>query len=503
MTALDGGTDGTGAEIGLVGHRRSLLTRPDARTDAVSLPVGKRGLVSATGIAVQGLVRFVYNLLVGRMLPAGFLAATNSAISTALLATMLWPTSLGAAASKFVAREAGDVALREALTRYLARLSLLTSTALGAGAGLLTYFVLAPGELTTGIFVGLLTIGWSGYTFVRGAQYATGRVLRATVWDGLSFVVAVGGLVLVLVLGLRAWLLLPLTAGYLLYTIAGWPRAGRGSIEPALRTEINRFVAWGVLGSLATGGFLQLTMVLADQTGDVVSADAYAAALTLATPASMLGSVLSLLLLPALSSAVGRGDLDAVRRHTDVAHRGLVTTVGGVFGVLVVGSRLIVALIWPRLSEAVPVLEVLLVATFLLTVSTVVTESIRSYSEHGARVVALIRSAGFVVGLGVAVALIPGMSVIGIALGYLVGMVIIGSLPMVLVWRRDRHRWGALMLRVLAGTVLAGALVGLRSAAHGPGWLDVAMIAVFALGWALLHRSDLMAMVRRSVRPRT
>lgn len=499
MTALDGGSDDTGAGVGLIGHRRSLLTRPDARTDAASLAVGTRGLISATGIAVQGLVRFVYNLLVGRLLPPGFLAATNSAISTALLATMLWPTSLGAAASKFVAREAGDVELRVALTRYLARLSLVTSAALGAVAGLLTYFVLAPGEVTTGVFVALLTVGWSGYTFVRGAQYATGRVLRATVWDGVSFVVAVGGLVVVLVLGLRAWLLLPLTTGYLLYTVASWPRTTPGSIGRDLRAEINGFVAWGVLGSLATGGFLQLTMVLAHQTGDVVSADAYAAALTLATPASMLGSVLSLLLLPALSGAVGRGDLEAVRRHTDVAHRGLITTVGGVFGVLVVGSRLLVALIWPQLSAAVPVLEVLLVATFLYTMSTGVTESIRSYSEHGARAVALVRTAGFVVGLGVAVALIPGMSVIGIALGYLVGMGITGLLPMVLVWRRDRHRWGTFTLRVLAGVALAGALVGLRSLTDGPGWLDVAVVAAFALGWALLHRGDLTAVVRRSV----
>ncbi|RCW38505.1 O-antigen/teichoic acid export membrane protein [Halopolyspora algeriensis] len=496
----DGGVDGTGVEIELIGHRRSLLTRADARTDAVSLPAAHRGLVSATGIAVQGLVRFVYSLLVGRMLPAGFLAATNSAISTALLATMLWPASLGAAASKFVAREAGDVELRVALTHYLARLSLFTSAALGAGAGLLTYFVLAPGQLTTAFFVALLTIGWSGYTFVRGAQYATGRVLRATVWDGLSFVVAVGGLVLVLVLDLRAWLLAPLTAGYLLYTIAGWPRAARGPIGSELRAEINRFVAWGVLGSLATGGFLQLTMVLADQTGDVVSADAYAAALTLATPASMLGSVLSLLLLPALSGAVGRGDFDAVRRHTDVVYRGLITTAGGVFGVLVVGSRLIVELIWPRLSAAVPVLEVLLVATFLLTVSNVTSEAIRSYSEHGARVVALIRGTGFVVGLGVAVALIPGMSVLGIAFGYLVGMGITCCLPVVLVWRRDRHRWGTLMLRVFGGVVMAGVLVGLSSATDVSGWLDVAMIAVFALGWALLHRGDLVAVARRSVR---
>ncbi|WP_298182494.1 hypothetical protein [Saccharomonospora sp.] len=497
MPVPESSTDGTDTRVELIGHRRSLLTRPDSRTDAVSLPPAQRGVVSAIGLAVQGLIRFVYSLLVGRTLPAGFLSATNSAISTAMLATMLWPTSLGAAAAKFVAREAGDIPTRAALTRFLARLSLLTSAVLGVFAGALSYFVLEPGELVTGLSVALLTVGMSGHTFVRGVQYATGRVLRATVWDALSFVVAVAGLVLVLVFDWHAALLLPLTAGYLVYTVAGWPRSGSGSIRRELRTEINRFVAWGVLGSLATGGFLQLTMVLARQTGDAVSADAYAAALTLATPASMIGSVLSLLLLPALSGAVGRGDLHAVRQYTDLAQRTLITVVGGAFGVLLVGSRLLVGLVWPQLSEAVPVLEVLLLATFLLTVSTVTSESIRSYSRHGARAVALIRTAGLVIGLGVGIALLPELSVTGIALGYLAGMAVTGCVPVVLVWRRDRHRWAPLFLRVLAGAVLAAVLILLRPDT-GPGWLDLGMIVVFALGWMLLHRGDLMTVARRS-----
>jgi O-antigen/teichoic acid export membrane protein len=500
MDLPDGGGAGdTGTRIERIGNRRSLLTRSDPRTDAVLMPVAVRGLVSAAGIAVQGLVRFVYSLLVGRTLPVGFLSATNSAISTAMFASLLWPTSLGAAATKFVAREAGNIPLRIALTRYLARLSLLTSTVLGVVAGLLTYFVLSPSQLVTAISVALLTVGLAGYTFVRGVQYATNRVLRATVWDVLSFIVAVGGLVLVLVFDLHSLLLLPITAGYALYAVAGWPRSSAGRVDPVLRSEINRFVAWGVLGSLATGGFLQLTMVLAHQTGDVVSADAYAAALTLATPTSMVGGVLSLLLLPSLSGAVGRGDLDAVRRNTDVAQRGLIAVVGGVFGVLVVGSRLVVALIWPELSAAVPVLEILLVATFLLTVSTVSSESIRSYNEHGARVVALIRTSGFLVGLGVAAALIPTLSVTGIAIGYLAGMVITGCLPPALVWRRDGHRWTGLMLRVLVGAVLAAVLVWLRHRTTGSGWVDVAMVVAFAIGWMLLHRADLLAVARRSL----
>ncbi|WP_034240669.1 polysaccharide biosynthesis protein [Saccharomonospora iraqiensis] len=494
------GTDDAPAATPTVGHREALVARVDVRTDAVSLAPGPRAVVSALGIAIQGLVRFVYSLLIGRTLPPGFLSATNSAISTALLATMLWPTSIGAAAAKFLARESQDPELRSALTHHLARLAIVTSTALGVGAGLLTSLLLSPGDATTGVLVALLTTGWSGYTFVRGVQYATGRVLRATVWDALSFVVAVAGLVLVLLLGHTAWLLVPLTVGYAVYTVAGWPRCRPGPVSRELRREINRFVAWGVLASLATGGFLQLTMVLAEQTGDAVSADAYAAALTLATPASMLGSVLGLLLLPSLSAAIGRGDLAAARGQTDLAHRMLVVATGAVFGTLVVGSRLVVGLLWPGLSEAVPVLEVLLAATFLLTLCTVVTESIRSYDHEGARVVALSRTAGFVVGLGTVLVLMPTLSVFGIAIGYLAGMAVTGLVPVAVVWRRDRQSWALLHLKIAGGAALAGFLSWARPDTGGPGWIDPVLALAFLAAWLTVHRTDVVRLVRASGR---
>lgn len=486
-----------GRDVVTVGQRESLLARPSAWVTVRPLPVAKRGIVSTAGIAIQGLVRFCYSLLIGRVLPAGFLSATNSAISTSMLSTLLWPTSLGSAAGKFLARESGSASRAAALTHYLARLCVLTSTVLGVAAAVLTFAWLSPGSVSTAVFVGLLTVGWSGYTFVRAAHYATNRVSRATLWDLLSFVVAVGGLVLVLAMHADDLLLLPMTVGYLGYAVLGWPKGEAGVLDDELRREINRYVSWGVVGSLTTGGFLQLTMVLAHKTGDTTGADAYAAALTLATPASMVGSVLSLLLLPALSGAVGRGDLDTVRRQTDLASRGLIMLLGGVFGVLVVGSRLVVALIWPNLSSVVPVLEVLLVATFLLTAATACTESINSYSEHGARTMGIIRSAGFVVGLTVAGVLIAKLSTMGIAVGYLAGMVITGVAPVAVVWRRDRQRWTGHALRVVAGGVVAAVLVVLRDRAGSVGWVDLLVTAGFAVAWVVLLAPDVRAILRR------
>ena len=480
-----------------VGQRASLLARPSAWVTVRPLPVARRGVVSTAGIAIQGLVRFCYSLLVGRVLPAGFLSATNSAISTSMLSTLLWPTSLGSAAGKFLARESGSVHRTAALTHYLGRMCLLTSAALGVAAAVLTYAWLAPGHVPTALFVGLLTLGWSGYTFVRAAHYATNRVTRATLWDLLSFVVSVVGLVLVLKFRADDLLLLPMTVGYVGYAVLGWPKGEAGTLDGTLKREINRYVTWGVVGSLTTGGFLQLTMVLAHKTGDTTGADAYAAALTLATPASMIGSVLSLLLLPALSGAVGRGDLAAVRRQTDLASRGLVLLLGGVFGALVVGSRLVVAVIWPNLSSVVPILEVLLLATFLLTAATACTESINSYSEHGARTMGMIRSTGFVAGLAVAATLIARLSTMGIAIGYLTGMVITGLTPIAVVWRRDKQRWTGHIARVLIGGGVAAVLVVLRDHWGAVGWRDLVLVVAFGVVWLGLLAPDARAVLRR------
>lgn len=481
----------------IIGQRASLLPRPDTRVTVTPLPVAKRGVVSTLGIAVQGLVRFCYSLLVGRTLPTGFLSATNSAISTSMLSSLLWPASLASAAGKFLAREAGTADRNAALTHYLSRLCLTSSVLLAMAAGLATGCWLLPGHAATAVLVSLLTLGYAGYTFVRSAHYATNRVARATVWDMLSFLVSVLGLVLVLALGATDLILLPITVGYLAYTVFGWPRGAKGYLDRGLKREINHYVLWGVLGSLTTGGFLQLTMVLAHQTGDVTGADAYAAALTLATPASMIGSVLSLLLLPSLSEAVGRGDLDSMRRQTDIASRGLIAVLGAVFGMLIVGSRLVVAIIWPNLSSTVPILEVLLLATFLLTAATACSESINSFDRHGARTLSVIRTAGFVVGLGVMTVLVAGMSVLGIAVGYLAGMLITGLVPIAVVWRRDAQPWARSSLRVLAGAAVAAGAVVLRNSWGPVGWPDLLLVVGFAIGWLALLGQDIRALLRR------
>ncbi len=490
-------------------QKRSLARRVQVSEPVAPLTLTHRGSLSVAGIAVQGLVRFSYSLLIGRFLPAGFLSATNSAISSAMLTSLFWPTSIGSAAGKFIAREGQHPALRGQLASYLAQVSILTSIPLASAASVVTYFWLHPGDAITAVLVGLLVLGWAGYTFVRAVQYATDRVARASLWDFLAFLVAVLGLVAVLLLGQTEWLLAPISACYLLYTLAGWPRESPGSdatrisrhrLPQPLRHEINSYIAWGAVSSVATGGFLQLTMVLARQTGTVQAADAYAAALTLATPASMLGTVVSLMLLPALSAAVGRGDLRAAHRQTDAASRGMVALMGAIFGVLAMLSHTILAVLWPQLVSAATILEILLAATFLVTIATPAVETINSHSRNGAKIVAGIRVLGLLVGLAVTALLVPTESATGVAWGYFWGMVVTGLLPLIVVAVRYSHRWGGLLLRTTLGVALGIALLVARNVMQGPIWPGLAAAALFCIGWGLLTVPELK-LLKRILRP--
>ena len=101
-------------------------------------------------------------------------------------------------------------------------------------------------------------------------------------------------------------LLLPLVLSYSVYTLAGWPRAAAGGTLPDAR-ELDHFVVLGVAGSIASTGFLQLSMIVAGHTSPRRT--------PVSTPPpwhrdpGLAGALsLSLVLFPSLAEAWGRGD---------------------------------------------------------------------------------------------------------------------------------------------------------------------------------------------------
>ncbi|GAB7192252.1 hypothetical protein NUM3379_29610 [Kineococcus sp. NUM-3379] len=472
------------------------LLRPVDLTAPAQGTLRTRMLAGTVGLAAQGLTRLLYSVLVARLAGDQRLGEVSGAISLALLAALFWPTATGSAVAKFVARErgAGSPERAAAAARLLRRRTAATAAVLApaaAAAWLLPHFA---GSAASAAGVGLLVLAWSGYTFTRGVQLATGQAHRAAAWDVLSALLALGALTAVLAGGREDLLLLPLAAGYALYAVANLPRLPRAAAAPELRREADAFTALASVGTLASTGFLQLSMVLA---ATLPGRGQYAAALQLATPAAMLSQSLSLVLFPTMAEAHGRGDETGLRARTDRATRGLFVTMTSVFGLLVVLAPLAVGVVFGAgYPDASRVLPFLLVAVLASTLSVAAVNSMTSRGTRGIALSAASSLLGLLVGAGAWAVLVgaQGRGVDGIALGYLAGALVVGLLPLGVVWRRDAHRWGDLAWRLALWVLL---VAGCRVLAGDSVPAQLGLAAAFAAVWALVCRRELGALLRR------
>ena len=455
-----------------------------------------RAALGTVGVAVQGLVRFATSLLVGRLAGDSALGVVQVAISTALLLSLLWPTTAGSAASKFVARArgAGDHPQAYAVAAHL-RMRTAQAALLLAVVAVPFWMTVRHGHLGDGLCVAALLLGYSGYSFTRGLQFGAGQIPRATFWDVSSATLGIAALLVALLLGARGGLLLlPLAASYGLYTLAGWPWGAHGSLPPALRREIDGFVAIGVAGTLASTGFLQLSVIIGKLVDTPAHVGQYSAALALATPASLLAGSLSLTLFPSMAEAWGRGDRAGFRRQTDLATRALVLVMVTALGGIAVGSRFVVAVLWGgRYDQAADLLPVLLLAVLGTTIGVASVNSLSTRSQRGMVTASAASVAGLAVGAVVWAVLARDHGVMGIAIGYLAGTVVVGGVPLLVVWRIDRQPWAALVGRLLVGVGVAAALVVVERASGLSPWLEPVVVVGFVAFWLALGHRDLRA----------
>lgn len=478
------------AGAGIV-HRMLRRVDLDQPTDTT---LARGSVLSTLGLLAQGLLRFVTAFLVGHIAGKSELGVVASAIATATLLALLWPTTTGSAASKFLARArgAGQGDEVQAVAAHLSRRTIQTAGVLGL-ASAVVWVLIDHGSWPGAACVALLTLAYSGYSFTRGVQFGAGQVPRATSWDVLSVVVGLVALVVLLSVGVRGpSLVLPLVLTYGIYTVAGWPHGAHGRPSRDRRRELDVFVALGATGSLASTGFLQLSQITAKVTSGDADAGQYAAALNLATPASMLAASLSLVLFPSLAEAWGRGDHADFHAQTDRATRALAVVMVAIFGCLIIGSRLLVQVVWgERFAGAEKVLPILVLAVLATNLGVASVNALTTQSQRGMWVTTGASLAGLAVGVGVWLLTTGPLGTTGVALGYLCGTLVIATVPVVITWRRGGHAWSGVFTRVAIGLAVVGLLVLLQHGANLSPWLDPALALGFLLGWAALCRRDL------------
>ena len=466
--------------------RRTDVTAADSRS------FSSRWTFALAGSVAQGLVRFLYSVLIGRFVGVAALGTVNSAISVALLLSLLWPTSAGQGATRFVAqmRGAGRDDQAQAVANYLGRRMLLSSFALAAVAFGTCLFILRT-DLATAACCAVLLLGYASWSFARGVQYGGGQIARAAMWDVGGSVLAIGLLVLVLLLKWNPVLLLPMAVAYGLYGLVCWPQKSTGEVDPSLVRQMNTYVRYGVLGTLSSTGLLQLSMIAAHFLGSDLEAGFYAAALSLATPATMLARTVSQVLFPSMAEAGGREDPSSLRRQTDLMTRGLVVTMVAVFGALSLASPLVVDLFFgEQYVEAKGLLSILLIAVMFTTLPVACINRLNSTGTHGARFVSLTAMSGLILAVILWFPLSHLLGLKGVALGYLIATLVTATVSIVRCWRLDGQEWSLLFAKAFVAIALVVAGLTLTNIASLPDIAGVGLALGFTAIWGFICRRD-------------
>lgn len=376
-------------------------------------------VLTTVGIGVQGVAKLLVTVVVGRVFGTETLGQTTALLSLSVFVALLWPNAAGNTASRFLA-----IALRgrrsDAAVNRLLGLSMLVSTMVLAAVTVPVAIAWGngPGMVLSGAAV---VVGYGLYCYARGAQLGYGRAPRVALWDSVTSVLALGLLVVACVTRLEPIVLLPLAIGYTVFAIACWPRGNARSGETEPTAGVLGFAAWNVLAVVTSNGLLQLTMISAQVTSSAHDAGVYAAAFTLATPASMLGQALGQVLVPAFAHRTDGGSLRS--RGALVLVVGFAAASAVVFGLVALLAGWFLPIVYPAEgTAAVADLRYLMVAVWVFTVGLVPAALLLASGRS--RQVALASVAGFVVGAGLMAVLGPVAGVAGGTTGFLVGSVV-------------------------------------------------------------------------------
>lgn len=475
----------------------------------------RAGLLSMLALVALGGTRLIHASIVGRATDVATMGLVTTLIGVATTAGLFLPGGLASAASKFIPylRGAGNEAQAHTVYRALTLVGYAASAVLGIVVALGTGLAL---DLSAGnaAAVGLLTVAFSLYSVEKGALYGFDRVAPYVRLELVASAVAIGTTVLVVAAGATAYLA-PLMLGYAVLVLGGWWTVRRSAAAAVDRSdatvdrgEVIGYVALASVGGLTSAGLLQLLPFLAKWFTSVQEVSYFGIAVALVAPLYFLPRALGMALFPTMAHARGSGDDDTVRRHLDISTRALLVVLAPLFAAALPVARDVLVLVFgERYAGGAPVLQVLLVATYIAVIQVAAVNALSSGSRRDVRVPVFSAVAGLAVGL---IALIPlghAYGAAGVGVSYLLAVIVQAGGPMAVAWRRHDMSWTWPVTGSLA--VVFGALAVVRLLEpHAPtGGRGVAADIVLALvllvaGAAVLLRdlARILALVRtRSV----
>lgn len=381
--------------------------------------VARAATLATSGLAVQGVSRLVYVIVVGRLASEETLASTSAALSLATLLALVAPTPLANAASRWLSMQRAAGASNRGMVGRLTAAGLASSIGLGVAA--VPIQLVLGTALVPALCGGGAVLGYGLYSVARGAQLGLHGELRVLIADATSGLLALAGIAVVLVVGMEPLALLPIGVGYTLFALLAWPRRDADAGDPPSR-DVGSFLLWNLLSGLSTNGLLLMSMLVVYATSEASSASQFAAAFSLATPVSMLGQAASQVLIARFAHHGGS------RRERSRAARtftiGFVVGTAPVFGLAALLAPIYLPLFYgPGFERSVGMLQLLLLPLYVFTAGLIPASFLLAAGR--AREVALVSSIGFVIGLAVMLLSHDALGETGVTIGFLVGAVVI------------------------------------------------------------------------------
>jgi O-antigen/teichoic acid export membrane protein len=374
--------------------------------------VFSRTVLSTAGMAVQGLTRFIYTLAIGRLAGPDALGETSALLSIAVYMSLVLPAGLGTAASRYLPTPT----LANAAAHLLPRWFWASSSLLAIIAAPIAYWI--THNLLAAASCAILVFTYNAYVYTRGVLMGEDRIFRATVADFVSSLVAITALVAVLIAGAHWALLLPLAVGYAIFALASRPRTVPGLASTHDRVAIRRFLRDATIGALATGGLLPATMIFVRAYDSPVQAGLFAAALSLATPASLVSQAVNQVLIPHFAR------LQSSPLVMQASHRRLFAATFAlfivVFGALAALAPFILSVLYgERYAGGTAAMQALLAIVFLI--STTCAPSAYLVASGRQRIFAQIWLIFFLAGTATMFFASPALGMWGALLGFAIG----------------------------------------------------------------------------------
>lgn len=380
----------------------------EARTKSVL----SRTVLSTAGMAVQGVARFGYTIAIGRLASAGALGEASALLSVAVWLSLVMPAGLGIAASRYLPVEGFAGGAIHQLNRWFWGSSL----ALAVVAAPIAYWI--TGDIAASASCAVLVWTYNAYVYTRGILMGEDRILRAAVADFVSSAFALTALVLVLLAGAHWALLLPLAAGYGIFAFAARPSTPGTATNVNDRAVIGHFVRDATIGALATGGLLPATMIFVRAFDSQVQADLFAAALSLATPASLVSQAVNQVLLPHFAR------LSSTPQAMRASYRKLllatVAMFAIVFGALILLAPWLLSLFYgERFAGGTAAMQGLLAVVFLISATCAPSAYLVAAGRQG--IFARIWLASFILGTATMIVAAPALGMWGALMGFAIG----------------------------------------------------------------------------------